>query len=65
VTLWGGVAQDLLLPSTGAEAFERGARAALAEVRSNGPALLGVADRVPVEAVPDRLAALARMARDG
>lgn len=65
MTLWGGVAQDLLLPATGAEAFERAARAALAEARENGPAVLGVADRVPVAAVPERLAALAAMARDG
>lgn len=65
VTLWGGVAQDLLLPAIGGEAFERAARTALAEARAHGPAVLGVADRVPVEAVPDRLAALARMARDG
>lgn len=65
VTLWGGVAQDLLLPTTGGEVFERGARAALAEARANGPAMLGVADRVPAGAVPDRLSTLARMARDG
>jgi hypothetical protein len=64
-TLWGGVAQDALLPTTDGAAFERAARAALAEARSNGPAVVGVADRVPVEAVPDRLATLAGMARDG
>jgi hypothetical protein len=65
LTLWGGVAQDLLLPATGGDVFERGARTALAEARANGPVVLGAADRVPVGAAPDRLAALARMARDG
>ncbi len=64
-TLWGGVAQDALLPATDDAAFERAARAALAEARANGPAVVGVADRVPVEAVPERLVALAGMARDG
>jgi hypothetical protein len=65
MTLWGGVAQDLLLSATGGDVFERGAREALAETRANGPAVLGVADRVPVGAAPERLATLARMARDG
>jgi hypothetical protein len=65
VTLWGGVAQDALLPTTDEAAFERAVRAALAEARKHGPAVLGVADRVPVQAVPERLATLAKIARDG
>jgi hypothetical protein len=65
VTLWGGVAQNALLPATGSAGFEQAARTALAEARANGPAVLGVADRVPVDAVPERLTALAGMARDG
>jgi hypothetical protein len=64
-TLWGGIAQDTLLPATDDAAFERAVRAALAEARSNGPAVAGVADRVPVGAVAERLTALAGMARDG
>lgn len=64
-TLWGGVAQDALLPTTGDPDFERAVVSALAEARKNGPAVVGVADRVPLEAVPERLAALAGMARDG
>jgi hypothetical protein len=58
LTLWGGVAQDLLLPATSEDAFTQAARAALDEARR-------VADRVPVHAVPQRLAALARLTGDG
>lgn len=65
VTLWGGVAQDALLPTTDEQAFERAARTALAEARENGPTVLGVADRVPVQAVPQRLATITGMARNG
>ncbi len=65
VTLWGGVAQDAVLPTADDASFGDASRSALAEARSRGPAVLGVADRVPVEAVPERLAALAGMVRDG
>jgi hypothetical protein len=64
-TIWGGMAQDALLPTADDAAFERAARSVLAEARANGPAVVGVADRVPVEAVPERLTALAEMARHG
>jgi hypothetical protein len=64
-TLWGGVAQDALLPTTDEATFERAVRSARAEARGNGPVVVGVADRVPVEAVPERLVALAGRARDG
>lgn len=65
LTLWGGVAQDAMLSTTDDGTFERAVASALAEARGNGPAIVGVADRVPVDAVPERLAALAGMARRG
>jgi hypothetical protein len=63
VVLWGGLAQDWLLAAHNRPIFEAAARAALKEVQANGPALLGVADRVPAEALPERLAWLADLVR--
>ena len=65
VTLWGGIPQDLLLPATAQGEFEEAARRAVAEVRGDPRALLGVADRVPVGALPGRLELLARLAAQG
>jgi hypothetical protein len=62
VTLWGGVAQDLLHPTTEAGEFEQAARRAVAEVRHDPRAVLGVADKVPTAALPERLVALQRLA---
>ena len=58
LTLWGGIPQDALVATTEPEAFETAVAAAAAEATGAGRAVLGVADRVPVEAEPDRLAAL-------
>lgn len=64
VTLWGGVAQDLLLLTTEAGEFEQAARRAAAEVRQDPRAVLGVADKVPTAALPERLEALRRLAAE-
>jgi hypothetical protein len=64
VTLWGGVAQDLLLAAVEEGEFQQAARRALAEVRQDPQAVLGVADKVPTAALPERLAALRRLAAE-
>jgi hypothetical protein len=65
VTLWGGISQDALLSATGDQAFRDEVDRALADAEADGNAVVGVADRVPVEAVPERLDLLARRARGG
>jgi hypothetical protein len=68
LTLWGGIPQDLLLATSGWEEFENGVRTAARDARALDRAVLGVADRVPVEAQLERLVAvpgiLAGLARD-
>ncbi len=55
LTLWGGIPQDYLLAErTGAE-FEAAVREAVEQARGAGSVLLGVADRVPVDAEWSRL----------
>ena len=61
LVLWGGVPQDLLLESTAQADFEAGVIAAAREARAVGKALVGVADQVPTAALPERLAAIARL----
>ena len=60
--LWGGLAQDYLLPSGTEDEFRRGCSAAVEEVRADGHSILGVADRVPPDAVFSRIEYLARRA---
>jgi hypothetical protein len=55
MVLWGGIPQDLLLESTSDADFEAGVIAAAREARAVGRAILGVADYVPVAALPARL----------
>jgi hypothetical protein len=64
MTLWGGIPQDALLESCAQNDFEAAARAAFAEAAEDPRAVVGVADMVPVEALPERLEDLARLARD-
>lgn len=61
MTLWGGIAQDFLLEASTQDEFQAAARATFAEAAADPQAVVGVADRVPVDAVPERLAELARM----
>ena len=59
--LWGGLAQDYLLPSCTEEEFRRASAAAMEDVQSDGRSILGVADRVPPDAVFTRIEYLTRL----
>jgi hypothetical protein len=54
-TLWGGIPQDFLLETYDRGAFEAAVRQAAQEAAGDPRAILGVADRVPVDADVDRL----------
>ena len=58
LTLWGGVAQDYLQDAHDWGTFEDAVRLAAEEAREDGRMILGIADRVPVNAELDRLEAL-------
>lgn len=64
VTLWGGISQDMLIAEHDEEAFEAAVREALAqaEADASGRVILGVADRVPVDAELGRLRRLVELA---
>ena len=62
LTLWGGVAQDYLLPGRTEAEFTAAAAEAFAWADSDPAWVVGVADKVPTEAVPERLTLLARLA---
>jgi hypothetical protein len=62
LALWGGIPQDLLLEAHEWPAFEAAVRQAAAEARDDPRTILGVADRVPVQAEIDRLQAIAEWA---
>jgi hypothetical protein len=55
LTLWGGIAQDMLIAEHDDEAFEAAVRDALAQAEGDGRMLIGVADRVPPDAELGRL----------
>jgi hypothetical protein len=57
-TLWGGIPQDWLVPTHGRSALEEAVRRIVEEMGNDRRAIVGVADRVPVDADPERLAAL-------
>jgi hypothetical protein len=58
MTLWGGIPQDLLLNAHDEQAFEDAVRQAVQETLGDSRMILGVADRVPVEAELSRLEAI-------
>jgi hypothetical protein len=62
--LWGGIPQDFLLDHHTPEEFGVVARAAFADAAADPRVMVGVADMVPVNAVPERLDELARLARE-
>jgi len=64
ITLWGGIAQDFLLGSRAPQEFETAVTAAFDQARGDPNAVVGVADKVPVDALPERLEALLRFARE-
>ena len=61
VALWGGIAQDLLLAGTEEKEFDRACREAFTAAGSDPRIVVGVADKVPVDALPERLEALSGM----
>jgi hypothetical protein len=58
-TLWGGIPQDAVLPTVDRSAFEAAVGAAVREAAGDARAILGVADRVPVDANMERVQAVA------
>jgi len=58
ITLWGGIPQDLLQDIHTQEAFEAGVAEALRQAEGDSRMILGVADRVPVDAEFARLQAI-------
>lgn len=57
-TLWGGIAQDVLLPPYHQDQFEAAVAQAALDAGADARAIIGVADRVPVAADLDRLQAI-------
>jgi hypothetical protein len=60
--LWGGIPQDSLLASCPDGEFRAVAEAAFAVAAADPCVVVGVADRVPADALPERISALAHMA---
>jgi hypothetical protein len=58
LVLWGGIAQDYLLPGREQAEFEAVVSEATRQASQDGRVILGVADRVPADADLDRLRAL-------
>jgi uroporphyrinogen-III decarboxylase len=58
LTLWGGIPQDLLLDTHDRADFEAAVRQAARQAAQDPRAIVGVSDRVPVDADLDRLCAL-------
>lgn len=58
LTLWGGIPQDLLLPTHDQAAFETAVAQAAWQAARDPRVLIGIADRVPVDADITRLRAL-------
>lgn len=63
LTLWGGIAQDHVLDAHDWGTFEAAVRLATQEAREDSRTILGIADRVPVNAQLDRLEALPELLR--
>ncbi len=61
LTLWGGLSQDFLLNQHDRPTFEAEVNRAVQEATGDGRIILGIADRVPVEAELDRLTAMAQL----
>ena len=54
-TLWGGIPQDFLLATRDRQEFASAVARAVEEAQGDGRAILGVADRIPVDAELSRL----------
>jgi hypothetical protein len=53
--LWGGIAQDALLSTYGEEQFREAVTQAMKEINGDSRMVLGISDKVPVDALVDRL----------
>ena len=62
IMLWGGIAQDYLLSSRTQVEFETAVEAAFSDATRDPRAVVGIADKVPTSALPERLERLSRMA---
>ena len=60
--LWGGIPQDCLLASCAEREFTAAVEAAFSRAAADPRVIVGVADRVPADALPDRIQALAERA---
>jgi hypothetical protein len=60
--LWGGIAQDCLLSTHPESGLQTAARACFELAAADDRVIVGVADKVPVSARPERIQALAAMA---
>jgi hypothetical protein len=65
LTLWGGIPQDFIHDTHDREEFEAAVMSAAQEARGDGRTMLGVADRVPVDADLSRLEAIPALAERG
>jgi hypothetical protein len=63
--LWGGIAQDFLLSSRTGDELAAAAKTAFDEAWGDPRAVVGVSDKVPVDALPERLIDLSRMVSEG
>ncbi len=63
LTLWGGIPQDFLLADREEAEFEAAVAEAARQAQGDGRMIVGVADRVPVNAENDRLCAIPRLLR--
>jgi hypothetical protein len=61
LTLWGGIPQDVLLPTHERDAFEAAVKQAAQEAQYDGRMIVGVADRIPVDAELVRLEAISEL----
>ncbi len=64
LALWGGIPQDVLLPACSDEEFQASVRQAARAASGHRGLLIGVADRVPVDADLSRLKAIPDVIRD-
>jgi len=64
LTLWGGIPQDYLVKAHSEELFEMAVREAARQATGDSRVILGIADRVPVDADFSRLKATARFIAD-
>jgi len=65
ITLWGGIPQDVLIEAHSREQFEETVARVAEEARDDGRVVLGIADRVPVNASLDRLQAIPSLISQG